>query len=267
MLLESDFQNGQNRELFNVLVQEIKAGKPADAVSIGESFPDLADHALDISANSLGSARFIRNYADQLSSRNALRRLQSVGRAIANLTHPDDAFATARRLLADCEPRVAGVGPRHISEFARMSKDGLMRRYEQDGLMTDAPITRARAAELARNLHREEEARFKASIPGVSLTQGEFDLYVDFIGQYGIGNWRGSTMRRELLTTPGLSASAAAPRYRAACDALLLYRRQAGRDCSLPQNWGPKGCKGVWTRQQERHAKCVAEQGDGHAGP
>ncbi len=142
-------------------------------------------------------------------------------------------------------------------------------RYE-DGRpvrLTDAPITRARAAELARNLHREEEARFKASIPGVSLTQGEFDLYVDFIGQYGIGNWRGSTMRRELLTTPGLSASAAAPRYRAACDALLLYRRQAGRDCSLPQNWGPKGCKGVWTRQQERHAKCVAEQGDGHATP
>lgn len=139
VLLESDFQNGQNRELFNVLVQEIKAGKPADAVSIGENFPDLADHALDISANSLGSARFIRNYADQLSSRNALRRLQSVGRAIANLTHPDDAFATARRLLADCEPRVAGAGPRHISEFARMSKDGLMRRYEQDGLMTGIP--------------------------------------------------------------------------------------------------------------------------------
>lgn len=142
-------------------------------------------------------------------------------------------------------------------------------RYE-DGRpvrLTDAPITRARATELARNLHGEEEARFKASIPGVSLTQGEFDLYVDFIGQYGIGNWRSSTMRRELLTTPGLSASAAAPRYRAACDALLLYRRQAGRDCSLPQNWGPKGCKGVWTRQQERHAKCVAEQGDGHATP
>ncbi len=137
-------------------------------------------------------------------------------------------------------------------------------RYE-DGRpvrLTDAPITRARAAELARNLHSEEEARFKASIPGVSLTQGEFDLYVDFIGQYGIGNWRGSTMRRELLATPGLPATAAAPRYRAACDALLLYRRQAGRDCSLPQNWGPQGCKGVWTRQQERHAKCVAEQGD-----
>ncbi|MFC6349808.1 lysozyme [Stenotrophomonas sp. CW117] len=135
-------------------------------------------------------------------------------------------------------------------------------RYE-DGTpvrMTDAPITRARATELARNLHSEEEARFKASLPGVALTQGEFGVYLDFTGQYGIGNWRGSSMRRELLITPGLPAAAAAPHYRKACDALLLYRRQGGRDCSLPQNWGPKGCKGVWTRQQARHAKCLAEQ-------
>ncbi|MBN8799291.1 MAG: hypothetical protein J0H45_08035, partial [Stenotrophomonas nitritireducens] len=122
-------------------------------------------------------------------------------------------------------------------------------RYE-DGRpvrLTDAPITRARAAELARNLHGEEEARFKASIPGVSLTQGEYDLYVDFIGQYGIGNWRQSSMRRHLLAT--VEAHAPAGRqfhYRAACDALLAWKKQSGRDCSLPQNWGPKGCKGVW---------------------
>lgn len=142
-------------------------------------------------------------------------------------------------------------------------------RYE-DGRpvrLTDAPITRARAAELARNLHREEEERFKASIPGVSLTQGEFDLYVDFIGQYGIGNWRQSSMRRHLLATAEAKTPAGqAFHYRAACDALLAWKKQGGRDCSIPQNWGPKGCKGVWTRQQERHAKCVAEQGDGHAG-
>ncbi|RWY04518.1 lysozyme, partial [Pseudomonas aeruginosa] len=31
-------------------------------------------------------------------------------------------------------------------------------------------------------------------------------------------------------------------------------------DCSLPKNWGPKGCKGVWTRQQERHAQCIVVQ-------
>ena len=122
-------------------------------------------------------------------------------------------------------------------------------RYE-DGRpvkLTDPPITRKRAAELARNLHSEEERRFKDSLPGVKLTQGEYDLYVDFTGQYGIGNWRASSMRRYLL----------AGEYRKACDALLRYRYAAGFDCSTPGN---RRCPGVWTRQQERHAKCIAEQ-------
>lgn len=125
-------------------------------------------------------------------------------------------------------------------------------RYEdgQPVRLTDPPITRQRAEQLARNLLSQDEARFRASLPGVSLTQGEYDLYLDFVGQYGIGNWRSSSMRRHLLVG----------RYRQACDALLLWRRQAGRDCSLPENWGPQGCRGVWTRQQARHAQCLAEQ-------
>ena len=125
-------------------------------------------------------------------------------------------------------------------------------RYE-DGTavrLTDPPITRQRAEQLARNLHSEEEARFKASLPGVLLYQGEFDLYMDFVGQYGMGNWRTSSMRRHLL----------AGDYLRACQALPQWRFQAGRDCRLPKNWGPKGCKGVWTRQQKRHADCMAMQ-------
>lgn len=57
-------------------------------------------------------------------------------------------------------------------------------------------------------------------------------------------------MRRDLL----------AGNYRQACDDLLKWRNQGGRDCSLPKNWGPQGCKGVWTRQQKRHAQCIAAQ-------
>ncbi|MGR4895022.1 glycoside hydrolase family protein [Stenotrophomonas sp. LARHCG68] len=135
-------------------------------------------------------------------------------------------------------------------------------RYE-DGTpvrMTDAPITRDRAQQLARNLHSEEEVRFRASLPGVALTQGEYDLFVDFIGQFGIGNWRSSSMRRRLLETATAEPEQLPGLYRAACDSLLLWKKQDGRDCSRPQNWGPKGCRGVWTRQQERHAKCLAEQ-------
>lgn len=116
----------------------------------------------------------------------------------------------------------------------------------------DAPITRARAVELARNLHSEEELRFQASLPGARLTQGEYDLYIDFVGQYGIGNWRASSMRRHIL----------AGEYRAACDALLRYRYAAGYDCSTRVNGQPnKRCWGVWERQQRRHAACLAEQG------
>lgn len=100
---------------------------------------------------------------------------------------------------------------------------------------------------LARNLHREEEQRFRDSLPGVKLTQGEYDVYIDFTGQYGIGNWRRSGMRRNLL----------AGEYRAACQSLLKYRYAAGYDCSTPGN---RRCSGVWTRQKERHAKCMAEQ-------
>lgn len=96
-----------------------------------------------------------------------------------------------------------------------------------------------------------DEAAFRASLPGVALTQGEYDLYLDFTYQYGIGNWRGSPMRSQLL----------AGNYGAACDALLRYRFAAGYDCSTVINGQPnRRCWGVWTRQQERHAKCLAEQ-------
>lgn len=94
----------------------------------------------------------------------------------------------------------------------------------------------------------KEEQGFRDSLPGVKLSQVEYDLYVDFMYQYGLGAWKASSMRRHLL----------AGEYRQACDALLLYKRAAGFDCSKPGN---TVCPGVWTRQLERHASCVAEQG------
>lgn len=108
-------------------------------------------------------------------------------------------------------------------------------------------ITPARAEILARNLNSQAEKQFAASLPGVKLHQDEFDLYVDFIGQYGIGTWRSSSMRRDLL----------ASNYAQACNDLLKYKLAAGFDCSTPGN---KRCAGVWTRQLERHAKCMAAQ-------
>lgn len=111
--------------------------------------------------------------------------------------------------------------------------------------------TPVRALHTAQAHIQRDEAVFRASLPGVALTQGEYDLYLDFTYQYGNGNWQQSSMRRSLL----------AGDYRAACDALLRYRFAAGYDCSTMINGKINTrCPGVWTRQQERHAKCLAEQ-------
>lgn len=93
----------------------------------------------------------------------------------------------------------------------------------------------------------KEEQKFRDSLPGVKLYQGEYDLYMSYVYQFGIGNWMQSSMRRNLM----------AGNYVAACNALLLYKYSGGYDCSTPGN---KRCAGVWTRQQERNRKCLALQ-------
>ncbi|PMX29369.1 lysozyme [Pseudomonas sp. MPR-R2A7] len=108
-------------------------------------------------------------------------------------------------------------------------------------------ITPQRAEVLARNLNSQAEKQFAASLPGVKLHQDEFDIYMDFVGQFGMGTWRAGSPRRDLL----------AGNYAQACHDLLKYRFAAGFDCSTPGN---KRCWGVWTRQLERHAKCMAAQ-------
>lgn len=119
--------------------------------------------------------------------------------------------------------------------------------------MGDAPISRKRAKKLARTLMAKDEKRFRRSIPNVKLYQAEYDLYVDFIGQYGIGNWMKSSMRRNLLQG----------NHRQACEALLKWRYAAGYDCSTKIDGQPnKRCWGVWKRQKERHQKCLNAQGD-----
>lgn len=108
-------------------------------------------------------------------------------------------------------------------------------------------ITKERASVLARNLMTQDEKRFAASLPNALLHPDEFDAYMDFVGQFGIGNWRASSMRRNVM----------AGNYVAACNALLPYKFSAGYDCSIPGN---KICSGVWTRQLERHQKCMEAQ-------
>lgn len=108
-------------------------------------------------------------------------------------------------------------------------------------------ITPVRAIVLAGAHISKEERVFRSSLPGVKLHQAEYDLYMDWLYQYGSGAWVKSSMRRNLLSG----------QYSAACESLLLYKFSGGYDCSTPGN---KRCSGVWTRQLARHAQCMAAQ-------
>lgn len=111
--------------------------------------------------------------------------------------------------------------------------------------MTDPPITRATADKWLRNDVSKREIAFRNSLKGVELSQAEYDLYLDFSYQYGTSAFANSSMLRNLKVG----------KYRAACDSLLKYKYVAKRDCSIRKN----NCYGVWTRQLERHQKCVGE--------
>lgn len=102
---------------------------------------------------------------------------------------------------------------------------------------------------LARTLAyiQADEADMHSTLEGVPLHQAEYDVYIDWRYQYGSTAWRNSSMLRDLR----------AGNYAAACNDLLKYRFSGGYDCSTPGN---KRCAGVWTRQLERHKKCVAAQ-------
>lgn len=109
--------------------------------------------------------------------------------------------------------------------------------------MIDKPISKERAVQIAKAHISKDEAYFRKSLPGVKLSQIEYDLYLDFMYQFGQSAWSGSSMRRLILQN----------KPRQACDALLKWKYVAKRDCSIRSN----GCYGVWKRQIGRYQKCV----------
>lgn len=121
--------------------------------------------------------------------------------------------------------------------------------YHEDGspVKLGDTTTPVRALVKAMAHISKEEKIFRESLAGASLHQAEFDIYMDFVYQYGTGTWMNSSMRRSIL----------AQNYRQACGDLLKYKYAAGYDCSTPGN---KRCYGVWERQLKRHATCMEVQ-------
>jgi lysozyme len=107
--------------------------------------------------------------------------------------------------------------------------------------------TPVRALVMAQAHISQEEAIFRQSLSGASLSQAEFDVYMNFVYEFGTGNWASSSMRKDIL----------AGHYLQACGDLLKYKNAAGFDCSTPGN---TRCYGVWTRQLERNRKCLEAQ-------
>lgn len=121
--------------------------------------------------------------------------------------------------------------------------------FKPDGTavkMSDPAISRETADKWLRHDVGKREILFKNTLQGVKLSQAEYDLYLDFSYQYGTTAFANSSMLRNLK----------AGNYKAACDSLLKYKYVAKRDCSIRSN----GCYGVWTRQLERHKKCLEAQ-------
>ena len=112
--------------------------------------------------------------------------------------------------------------------------------------MTDPTITRKTALEWSKVHVSKDEGAFRKSLPGVKLSQSEYDVYLDFTYNFGQRNWNNSSMLRNLK----------AGKYKQACDSLLKWKYVAKRDCSVRFN----NCYGVWSRQLEHHSKCMGAQ-------
>lgn len=79
------------------------------------------------------------------------------------------------------------------------------------------------------------------------LTQEEYDLYVDLSYNIGSGAFCGSTIVKRLNGGD----------YLGACEAILMWRKAGGYDCSTPGN---KRCAGLWTDRLRSHKQCLEAQ-------
>lgn len=132
-----DFQQSDLRAVWSTVVDQVRAGKPADAVTIGDVNDSLAELAIDLASRTAGTVANVRVYADLVGRRSQERRVRQAGQRIANLTG-DDVLGEAQKIMATCVPRsVASVAP--ISKFAALSMADIVRRSAPDAVMPGVP--------------------------------------------------------------------------------------------------------------------------------
>ena len=115
VLTEADFFDVRCRSLFDLIGGLLKAGRPVDAVTIGDlirsrNLPDAADligYVIDV-ADATPSSANARTYAEIVAAKATQRRVADAGTRIARLTG-DDAFPEAQAILAAVQTRQSSV--------------------------------------------------------------------------------------------------------------------------------------------------------------
>ena len=107
LLTADDFANAEHRALWEEISNLLRAGKPADAVTIGESKPALWSIATSC-ANAAFSTSNVRGYAEWIVADSIQRKVVLAGQRIAKLQGAD-CLAEAQRIMASCQPRAVGA--------------------------------------------------------------------------------------------------------------------------------------------------------------
>lgn len=143
--------------------------------------------------------------------------------------------------------------------------------YYPDGTpvtMSDPPITRKQARDYAEEFLENTYGKcVRDSLGNTLISPVEFEVAVNFAGQYGCAAWRSGKFVQALKVG----------NYLQYCQAFLGYKymtsdKKLGAgwepyvtkgktryryDCSTPGN---KVCSGVWKRSKERYDMCIADQ-------
>lgn len=78
-----------------------------------------------------------------------------------------------------------------------------------------------------------------------SLTDGQKVAVVDGVYNFGLANYKGSTLRRLYI----------AKQFPAACEQFMRWRFVAGKDCAVAANH----CGGIYSRRKLERAACLGE--------
>lgn len=123
------------RKLYCAIADLVKAGQPADCISIGDALGDaLGMEAVDIASNAFGTSANVTTYARMVAERGEARRVRQAGERIALC----ESYADAQALLAEVRPQQ--------SSRLKTAEDGLgemlatmQARFKAESVVTGCP--------------------------------------------------------------------------------------------------------------------------------